>query len=106
MIKIVVNLNVTIVDISASAVFMTAVGIGYSDMVAIRNTKQLFVMRVYKTDTAPCAFEVMVKPILAVAIAVQIIFALMRIKPHKICVILRVYSHAVISACTVTLAKL
>ena len=75
-------------------------------MVAIRDTKQLFVMRVDKTDTAPCEFEVMVKPILAVAIAIQIIFALMRIEPHKIGVILRINSHAVISACTVTLAKL
>ena len=106
MIEIAVNFKMTIINISASAVFMRAVGIGYSDTVAVGNTEQLFIMRIDKADTASCAFEVMVKPVLAVTIAVEIIFALMGIEPHKVGVILCIHSHAVISACTVTLAKL
>ena len=106
MIEIAVNFKMTVINISASTVFMGAVGIGYSDTVAVGNTEQLLVMRIDKADTASCAFEVMVKPILAVTISVEIIFALMGIEPHKVGVILRIHSHAVISACTVTLAKL
>ena len=68
------------------------------NFVAILYPKQLFVVRINKADSLLRVIQVPVKPVLAIAVAVQIVIAFFRIEAENVSVFLRIGSERQLSA--------
>ena len=66
--------------------------------VTIFYPKKLFVVRINKADSLLRVIQVPVKPVLAIAVAVQIVIAFFRIEAENVSVFLRIGSESQLSA--------
>ena len=68
------------------------------DLIAVGDSEPFTVMRINETDSALCLPDMTVEPILAIAVAIEVVFSLMRIQSHEIGMISGIDSHAEVSA--------
>ena len=90
------DFNMAVVDVAASPGVRLPIGVGDSDLSAIRNTEQLVITAVDKPDPSCCFFQVLIEPVPIIAIAVQVLFALVRVQTQEVCVFLRINTDTVI----------
>ena len=82
-IEVAPDLHMVVVDIPAGANLVFIPRIVDFHLAAIRNAKQLLVMAVNKTDSFLCVLQVLIEPIPAIAIAVQVVFASVRVQAQE-----------------------
>ena len=95
---IAVCFKMIIVNVAASHLPGFSASCGISNLVTIFDPKQLFVVRVNKADSLLRVFQMTVKPVLAITVAVQIVIAFFRIEAENVSVFLRIGSESQLSA--------
>ena len=96
-IEVAPDLHMVIVDIPAGANLVFIPRIVDFHLAAIRNAKQLLVMAVNKTDSFLCVLQVLIEPIPAIAIAVQVVFASVRVQAQKIGIFFGIHTNAIVA---------
>ena len=96
MIEVISDLHMTIVNISAHPVFDLAVRKGNTNLFAVTDAKLLFIFRGNETNPFFRAADMLIKPIFYIAVAIEVVFALVRIETAKISILLSVYPYPVI----------
>ena len=86
------SLKVVIIDIAAGYLSLLAAFCKIPNLVAVLYSEQLFVFGVNEADTPLGAFQMAVKEITAVAVAIQIVIAFAGIQSENICVLVRIRS--------------
>ena len=81
-----------IVNIPAGYLSLLAAFCEIANLVAVLYSEQLFVFGVNEADTPFGTFQMAVKEITAVAVAIQIVIAFAGIQPENICVLVRIRS--------------
>ena len=86
-----------VVDIAAGADLIFIPRIVDFYLAAIRNAKQLLVMAVNKTDSFLCVLHVLIEPVPAIAIAVQVVFAPVRVQAQKVGILFGIHTNAIVA---------
>lgn len=91
-------LKMIVVNVAANQMSGLSAVCEVPNFVAILYPKQLFVVRINKADSLLRVIQMPVKPVLAIAVAVQIVIALFRIEAENVSVFLRIGSERQLSA--------
>lgn len=95
---IAVCFKMIIVNVTASHLPGFSAPCGISNLVTIFDPKQLFVVRVNKADSFLCVFQVPIKPVPAITVAVQIVFALLGVEAKHVGVFICIGSESQLPA--------
>ena len=97
MIEVAPDLHMVVVDIAAGADLIFIPRIVDFHLAAIRNAKQLLVVAVNKTDSFLCVLQVLIEPVPAIAIAVQVVFAPVRVQAQKVGIFFGVHTNTIVA---------
>ena len=95
-VKVVANLNVVVVDISASSHLVFVPGKVDLDFAAIGDAEQFLIVAVNEPDTLCRVLHVPIEPVLDIAVAVKVVFALVRVQTQQIGVLVRIDTDTVV----------
>lgn len=91
-------LKMVVVNVAANQMSGLSAVCEVPNYVTIFYPKQLFVVRINKADSLLRVIQVPVKPVLAIAVAVQIVIAFFRIEAENVSVFLRIGSESQLPA--------
>ena len=83
-VEIASDLDVIIVDISANTICTCSISESESHLIAVSYSELLDIVRSDKANAFFCVLHVSIKPIFHVAVAIKIVFTLVRIEPQEI----------------------
>ena len=95
-IKVISDLHMVVVDISARADLVLVSRIMNLDLAAIGDSEQLLVMTVNETDTSFGFLHVTIQPVFHIAVAIKVVLALIRIQAQKIGIFFGVNADSVV----------
>jgi hypothetical protein len=81
---------VCVVDIPAGALQLLAPSGCYHNPAAVRDTEQLFIIRINKADALLCLFNVSVQPLCLIAKAVEVVISLDGVAAQQISIFLSI----------------
>ena len=94
--EIVSNLNMVIVDIAAGVFLGLIPGIVDADLPAVRYAELLIVMAIDEPNTLLSLLQMTVQPITNIAVAIEVVFSLVRIQSEKVSILFCVNTNTVI----------
>ena len=85
-----------IVDVSANLILCFTVRECDSDFVAVRDAELLFVMGINEPNAASGLLDMTTQPVPAIAVAVKVVFSLVRIQTKQIGILRRIHTDAIV----------
>ena len=95
-VKVVTNLNVVVVDISASSHLVFIPGKVDLDFSSIGDAEQFLIVAVNEPDAFCRVLHVPIEPVLDIAVAVKVVLALIRVQTQQIGVLIRIDTDTVV----------
>ena len=95
-VKVVANLYMVVVDISASSHLVFVPGKVDLDFAPIGDAEQFLIVAVNEPDTLCRVLHVPIEPVLDIAVAVKVVLALIRVQTQQIGVLIRIDTDTVV----------